>query len=93
MIVRISGEDQYRLGEDERSHVNELESAVVAIVESGREDGFAEAYTAMLDYVRTHGQRVGGEELETSDVILPPADLTFAEASRDFTGEGLIPDD
>jgi hypothetical protein len=27
-----------------------------------------------------------------SDVILPPADITFAEAAREFTGEGLIPD-
>jgi hypothetical protein len=92
MIVRISGEDQYRLGDDERARVNELEGAVIAIVDTGREDGFAEAYTAMLDYVRTHGQRVGEGEIETSDVILPPADLTFAEAGRDFTGEGLIPD-
>jgi hypothetical protein len=25
-------------------------------------------------------------------VILPPADLTFQEAGKDFTGEGLIPD-
>jgi len=25
-------------------------------------------------------------------VILPPADLSFAEAGEDFTGEGLIPD-
>jgi effector-binding domain-containing protein len=92
MIVRISGEDQYRLGEDERARVNELESAVIAIVDSGREDGFIEAYAAMLEYVRTHGRRVGEEEIETSDVILPPADLSFAEAGRDFNGEGLIPD-
>jgi hypothetical protein len=35
---------------------------------------------------------VGDEEIETSDVILPPADVTFAEAGREFTGEGLIPD-
>ncbi len=27
-----------------------------------------------------------------SDVILPPSDLTFEEAGREFTGEGLIPD-
>jgi len=25
-------------------------------------------------------------------VILPPADLSFEEAGREFTGEGLIPD-
>ncbi len=43
-------------------------------------------------YVRTHGKRVGDDELASSDVILPPADLSFEEAGREFTGEGLIPD-
>jgi hypothetical protein len=92
MIVRISGEDQYRLDDSAAPKLNELESAVVQIVDGGREDGFADAYQTLLDYVRTQGERVGDEEIESSDVILPPSDLTFAEAGREFTGEGLIPD-
>ena len=92
MIVRISGEDQYRLADSDAARLNELENEVVAIVESGREDGFAEVYRTLLDYVRAQGTRVGDEEIETSEVILPPSDLTFAEAGREFTGEGLIPD-
>jgi hypothetical protein len=92
MIVRISGEDQYRLQDSAATRVNELENAVVATVEGGQEDGFADAYSALLDYVRAQGERVGDEEIETSDLILPPADLSFAEAGREFTGEGLIPD-
>jgi hypothetical protein len=92
MIVRISGEDQYRLDNSAAPKLNELESAVVQIVDGGREDGFADAYQTLLDYVRTQGERVGDEEIESSDVILPPSDLTFAEAGREFTGEGLIPD-
>ncbi len=92
MIVRISGEDQYRLPDEEAEHVKELEDAVVAVVEGGREDGFAAAFGALLDYVRAHGTPIGEDELEGSDLILPPADLTFAEAGREFTGEGLIPE-
>jgi hypothetical protein len=92
MIVRISGEDQYRLADEDATRLNELENEVVQVVESGQEDGFADVYRALLDYVRAQGTRVGDEELETSDLILPPSDLTFAEAGRDFTGEGLIPD-
>jgi hypothetical protein len=92
MIVRISGEDQYRLVDEDAARLNELENEVVAIVESGQEDGFADVYRALLDYVRAQGTRVGDDEIETSEVILPPSDLTFAEAGRDFTGEGLIPD-
>jgi hypothetical protein len=92
MIVRISGEDQYRLDDGAAARLDELESAVIELVNGGREDGFADAYTALLDYVRAQGERIGDDEIETSDLILPPSDLTFAEAGREFTGEGLIPD-
>jgi len=92
MIVRISGEDQYLLPDSASERLNELENAVVAIVDGGREDGFADAYNALLDFVRATGARLEDSELESSDLILPPADLTFEEAGREFTGEGLIPD-
>ncbi len=92
MIVRISGEDQYELPDSDAGALNDLEKGVVDLVEGGREDGFPAAFQSLLDYVRTHGGRVGDDELEASEVILPPADLTFEEAGREFTGEGLIPD-
>ena len=92
MIVRISGEDQYELPGEDLDRLNQLESAVVATVEGGRQDEFPGAYAALLDYVRTNGQRVADDELRGSDVILPPSDLSFDEAGRDFTGDGLIPD-
>jgi hypothetical protein len=92
MIVRISGEGQYRLADADAQRLNELENGVVAIVEGGSEDGFADAFAALLDYARTHGTPLGDDELEGSDVILPPADISFEEAGREFSGEGLIPD-
>ena len=42
--------------------------------------------------MRANGERVADDELAGSDLILPPPDLSFAEAGREFTGEGLIPD-
>lgn len=92
MIVRISGEDQYELPDAEADRLNELERAVIAIVDGGNADGFTEGYTELLDYVRANGTLVGDDDLRGSDVILPPADITFEEAGREFTGEGLIPD-
>jgi hypothetical protein len=92
MIVRISGEDQYELPDSDSARVKELEQAVLAVVEGGREDGFADAYRTLLDYVRSRGKPLGEEDLQGSDVILPPPDLSFEEAGREFTGEGLIPD-
>jgi len=92
VIVRISGEDQYVLPDSAKDRLNELDNAVAAIVERGQADGFAQAYADLLDYVRGQGTRVEDDELEGSDVILPPPDLSFEEAGREFTGEGLIPD-
>jgi len=92
MIVRISGEDQYELPDEAAARLGELEQEVIAIVEAGKDDGFAASYEKLLDYVRAEGSVLGDDELEGSDVILPPADITFAEAGREFTGEGLIPD-
>jgi hypothetical protein len=92
MIVRISGEDQYRLADEHKDRLNELDNAVVIAVESDDEGGFQSSFAALLDFVRSSGQRVGDDELAGSDLILPPPDLTLAEAEREFSGEGLIPD-
>jgi hypothetical protein len=92
MVVRISGEGQYRLADADAQQLNELENKVVAIVEGGSEDGFAGAFAQVLDFVRTQGTPLADDDLEGSDVILPPSDISFAEAAGEFTGEGLIPD-
>ncbi|MGI8730348.1 MAG: PspA-associated protein PspAA [Solirubrobacteraceae bacterium] len=92
MIVRIMGEGQYRLDDDTLKRVNVLDNAGVAAVESDDEDAFHVAFEEMLDVIRNEGRHLGDEEIETSDVIVPPADTTFAEAAGDFSGEGLIPD-
>jgi hypothetical protein len=92
MIVRISGEDQYELDDAEAARLSELQNDAAAIVEGGRADEFPAAYAALLDFVRSNGTPLGEDDLRPSEVILPPSDLSFAEAGREFTGEGLIPD-
>jgi len=92
VIVRIMGEGQYRLGDDVLARVNELDNAAVAAVDGDDEDGFHTAFEEMLDVIRNEGDHLGDEEIETSDVIVPPPDTSFAEAAAEFTGDGLIPD-
>ena len=92
MIVRIATESQYRLPEDDADTLNELDNDAVTAVETGDEDRFHEVFEQMLDFVRSEGTALGEDELEESDVILPPADTSFVEAAAEFTGEGLIPD-
>jgi hypothetical protein len=92
MIVRISGEDQYRLADEQTAELNELDNAVVSACEGGDEQGYERTFTALLEYVRGNGERVADDDLAGSDLILPPADLSFEEAGKAFNGEGLIPD-
>ena len=92
MIVRISGENQYRLPDGDADRLNELDNQAVAAVEAGEEARFLELWGQMLDLVATGGEALPDDELSESDVILPPRDISFEEAGREFTGEGLIPD-
>jgi hypothetical protein len=92
VIVRVSNEGQYRLSDGLVDRLNELDNAAVAAVEAGDEDAFHAAFEELLQVVRTEGEALGDDELEASDFILPPADLSFVEAGQEFSGEGLIPD-
>ena len=92
MIVRISNEGQFRLDDGLHARLNELDAAAVTAVESGDEDAFHAAFEELLHVVRTEGRELEDEDLDASDVILPPPDLSFVEAGEEFTGDGLIPE-
>ena len=92
MIVRISTEDQYRLPDGDAERLNELDNRAVSAAEQGDQTGFGELWSQMLELVVTDGTELSEDELEESDVILPPPDLSFSEAHHEFSGDGLIPD-
>lgn len=92
MIVRIAGEGQYTLPDADADRLNQLDNEAVAAVEAGDREQFAQLWAQMLELVKTDGSEVDGEDLDASDVILPPRDISFEEAQAEFTGEGLIPD-
>jgi hypothetical protein len=92
VIVRIANEGQYRLPDADAERLNELDNKAVAAAEGGDESGFRELWQQMLALVESDGEAVPDDELIESHVILPPRDVTFAEAQGEFTGDGLIPD-
>jgi hypothetical protein len=92
VIVRISGEGQFRLPDEDADRLNELDNRAVNAVEQGDEVGFRELWSQMIELVCRDGNALDDDELVESDVILPPRDVTFEEAKGEFTGEGLIPD-
>ena len=92
MIVRIAGEGQFRMPDEDSERLNELDNRAVAAVEQGDETGFRELWSQMLEIVASDGNQIDEDELIESDVILPPRDVTFQEAQGEFTGDGLLPD-
>ena len=91
MIIRISTEGQYELADGDVAALNELDNAAVAACQGGDESRFQEVFAKLLEYVRTQGKPVPDDQLSGSDLILPPPDVSLAEASTEFSGEGLIP--
>ena len=92
MIVRIAGEGQFKLPDDDAARLNQLDNDAVAAVEAGDKDRFADLWKQMLALVESDGEALPDDELVESDVILPPRDIAFAEAAGEFSGDGLIPD-
>jgi hypothetical protein len=96
MIVRVFSDGQYRVPDDAQGALNELDAKALAAVEAGDEPAFLAAYAALIDHVHGVGERLADDDLEPSDLILPPADITLAEArsmfAEHFSAEGLIPD-
>ena len=91
MIVRIATEGQYELDDEHATKLNELDNAAAEAVEAGNEATFREVFDQMIELVRGKGKPVDDDDLFGSDVIIPPADLSFEEAAEEFSGDGLIP--
>jgi hypothetical protein len=92
VIVRIAGDGQFRIPDEDQDKLNELDNATVEAVEAGDEARFQELWGQMLALIESDGNELGDDELVASDIILPPRDISLEEAKSEFTGEGLIPD-
>jgi hypothetical protein len=92
MIVRIATEGQFELDGPDAQELRELDNKAVEHCAAGDEEVFRATFAKMLALVRSHGRQLPEEELVSSDVILPPPDVSFEEARTGFSGEGLIPD-
>ena len=87
VIVRVSGEGQFKLPDEDAERLNELDNEAVAAAEDGDEGRFQELWSQMLDLV-ANGNEVDGDELVESDVILPPRDISFEEARASSRATG-----
>jgi hypothetical protein len=90
MIVRIATEGQYRLGDDQLPRLRELDAALIRAAESGDPEHFGAKFAELLQFVR-NGELLDDAHLGPSDAILPPPDVSLAEATRELRTEDLFP--
>jgi chromosome condensin MukBEF complex kleisin-like MukF subunit len=92
VIVRVMGEAQYRVSDEQATLLNELDEQAAQALERGDEEDFRRLLRELADVVRDNGERLDDADLSPSDGIVPPDDLSLDEARELFDGEGLIPD-
>ncbi|MEY9875916.1 hypothetical protein ABH931_005423 [Streptacidiphilus sp. MAP12-33] len=91
MIVRILTEGQFEVPDTLVDHLNELDNAVLAALDSGDEAEFKVSLAALLGAVRAGGTPVAHDYLGASDATLPFEDATVDEVRELLQHDGLIP--
>ena len=92
MIVRLSGEGQYRVPNEVVQQLNELDDAAQAAVDAEDEPELDRRLDEMWELVRREGESLPEDDLSPSDFVIPPSDLTLEETKKLFSAKGLIPD-
>jgi hypothetical protein len=92
VIVRLMGEGQYRVSDDLRDRLSELDDLAGAAAEADDEAELDGHLDRMWSLVREEGERLPDDELTASDAVIPPSDLTLEETRRLMSAEGFIPD-
>ncbi len=92
MIVRLMGEGQYRVSDDLRDRLNELDDRAAAALEANDEIELDNRLDEMWELVRREGEKLADDDLTTSDAVIPPSDLTLEESRQLMSHEGFIPD-
>jgi hypothetical protein len=93
MIVRIMGEGQWTLPDEQADVLNSLDAGLESAVEAGDQLAFESALADLLTNVRSLGSPLPDDSLAASDAVLPAADsvLDDVRALLSDSGEGLIP--
>ncbi len=88
MIVRILGEGQYLVPDDQRTTLEQLDDDLDGAVDTGDETGFAAALAALTAEVRSAGQALADDDFAPSDLVVPFADASLEETKALLADHG-----
>jgi hypothetical protein len=90
MIIRVMGEGQYRVDSALFDTLNTIDNRIVEDVQKGDQQEYERSLAELIGCIQREGQRIADTELVESDVIVPPPDMTLAEARDVFKGTGIF---
>lgn len=90
MIIRILGIGQFKLDDRHIDILNKIDNQIVEHVSKGREKEFRADLAKIISMIQEKGEAMDPAEIISSDIIVPPEDMTLDEARQVFSGEGLI---
>ena len=90
MIIRVMGEGQYRVDSALFDTLNTIDNRIVEDVQKGNQQEYERSLAELIGCIQREGQRIADTELVESDIIVPPADMTLAEARDVFKGTGIF---
>ena len=82
MIVRILGDNQYRLEEHHLQQLAALDNRLLEAVHADDHDRFVALLQQIVLFIREQGQPLANDELFASDLMVPAPDMTLHEAKR-----------
>lgn len=88
-IVRIQGEDQYRLQLADYEQLDEIDRQLHSAVVAGQEPAFKATLNQAVKLVRDRGRKLAVDEIRPSDTILPSPNMTLAEAKAVIESESV----
>jgi len=90
MIIRILGIGQFKLDDRHIDSLNKIDNQIVEHVSKGRDKEFRKDLDRIISMIQENGEPIDPAEIISSDIIVPPEDMTLDEAKQVFSGEGLI---
>ena len=90
MIIRILGDGQFRLDDDLVEKINKIDNRIVDHVSKGSKAEYSQDLANLISTIKELAEPVDPVEILHSDIIIPPSDLSFEEATTVFCDEVLI---
>jgi phage shock protein A len=89
IVVRIHGEDQYRLDASLRGDLDQYDRRLVDAVRSDDDAAYHTTLREVIAFVKAKGVALGNADVTRSDIILPSDDMPLSEVTGMLDQAGL----